>query len=214
MTATEPGSNRYGPAPRQRVPGWVWGIGACACLPIAAVVALGLLAAPALKGIKESNRDAGRIKTCLANVKQTSASMLMYAQDYDDHLPPAATWMDATSTYADNGGTKEKQVFRCPTVLVANPAGFGYAYNTKLAGRPLAKIANTAQSQTLYDSTNLERNASDAVTSLPSPGRHRGRRFPPRRNSGFNIMGYADGHAKAVSDKGKAVTVQGLDSDQ
>src|SRR5438067_8612508 len=99
MTTGETRSNNYGPTPRRGLPGWVWGIGACACLPIVGVVALGLLAMPAIKRFKEASREAGRTNICLSNVRQCAIAMQTYAQDYDDHLPPASSWMDATSAF-------------------------------------------------------------------------------------------------------------------
>ena len=43
----------------------------------------------------------------------------------------------------------------------------------------------------IYDSINYARNASDPLLSLPNPGRH----------EGYNVIGYADGHAKHVAPK-------------
>lgn len=214
MTTTESGGKSYLPSPRSNIPGWVWGLGACACLPIAGIVALGMLAAPQLKRIREANRDAGRTRTCLANVRQSAIAMQTYAQDYDDRLPPAASWMDASAAYAEQSGSKDKTVFHCPAAQVKDPSAYGYAFNTKFALKPISKITNPAVAPLLYDSTNLARNASDAVTSLPSPGRHRSRRFRPGGPGPFNIMGYADGHAKSVSDTGKTLNMPGMDTSQ
>ena len=57
MTTGELKAGGYGPTPRQGLPGWVWGVGACACLPIAGVIALGLLLAPWLKGLRAASRE-------------------------------------------------------------------------------------------------------------------------------------------------------------
>jgi len=207
------GSGGNSPSPRPGLPGWAWGLGACACLPIAGVILLGIIAAPALRRIKEANREAGRSNVCLVNVKQIATSMQMYAQDYDDHLPAAANWMDASAAYSETSSGGNKAVFQCPTVQVKQPSGFGYAFNTKYAGKPFSKIAAPAVAQLVYDSSNLARNASDAVTSLPNPARHHGRRFRPGART-FNIMGYVDGHAKAVSGQGGTVSAPGLDTNQ
>jgi hypothetical protein len=213
MTLPGTGSNSYGAPPKPRLPVWIWGLGACACLPIIGIFALGLVATPFLRRLKDTQREAGRTSICLTNVKQMAMGMQMYAQDYDDRFPLATSWMDGTVPYSENGGVKDKAVFQCPTVTAVQPNDFGYAYNSKLAGKPQSKITAPALTQLVYDSSKLQRNASDVVTSLPSPARHRTRGM--RRNPGrVNIMGYADGHAKAVSERGRTVIAPGLDTSQ
>ena len=77
-------------------------------------------------------------------------------------------------------------------------AHFGYALNDALAGKklnlngkPLKTLPNASTTPLLYDSTNVSKNAHDAVASLPRPGRHGGRN---------NIL-YLDGHVAAVAPK-------------
>jgi len=213
MTAGQSGSTNYAGAPRQKMPPWLCGLTVCACLPIAGVVLLAIIAAPALRRIREQNRDAGRMGVCVSNVRQISTALQMYAQDYNDRLPPATIWMDASAPYVDNGGGKEKVDFRCPTVHVTNPTGYGYAFNSKLSHSALSTITNPSMMRLDYDSSNLRRNANDAVTSLPNPARHHGRRF--RQDSPHvNVMGFADGHAKAVNEQGRSINVPGLDQTQ
>ena len=213
MTSPESSPNRYPAPPRQRLPAWVWGLGACACLPIIGVFALALLATPIFRRIKEAQREAGRTMICLTNVKQIAMGMQMYSQDYDERYPLAAGWMDRVVPYSGNGGVKDKLTLQCPTVQAVHPGDYGYAYNSDLSGKLQSKVVAAALTQMVYDSTHMERSASDRVASLPSPARHRTRAM--RRNGGrANIMGYADGHAKAVSDKGKATNAPGLDTNQ
>jgi len=117
---------------------------------------------------------------CLTNVKQDGLGLLMYSQDYDERFPPAtAGWMDATVPYLKNN-----EDYQCPTVVATNPNGYGYAFNSAVAGSPLSSITAPATTLMIYDSSNLARNAVDALTSLPNPGRH----------SGLNNVCYADGH--------------------
>jgi hypothetical protein len=108
-----------------------------------------------------------------------STALLMYSQDYDDRLPRRAAWMDALGTYI-----RAEPVFHCPSVRLTGPAVYGYAFNSTLSGQKRSKLPRPATTPALYDSSNLARNASDPVTSLPDPPRHLG-----------NIIGYADGHA-------------------
>jgi hypothetical protein len=137
--------------------------------------------------------------------------MAMYAQDYDDRLPAAATWADGLTPYVASAGASDNNVLQCPTVQAVNPNGYGYAFNSKLAGKSVSKVAVPSQMQIAYDSTNLARNASDPVTSVPSPPRHRARRM--RRGGGrVNIVSYVDGHAKAINDQGKSAQAPGLDT--
>ena len=163
--------------------------------------------------MRSASRESGRSTTCLSNVQQITTSLQSYAQDYDDRLPPTAAWMDSTAVYTNNAGTKSMTSFACPTVLVNNPSGFGYAYNSGYALSRLSKITNPSVARLIFDSSKLGKNASDPITSLPVPARHRGRQF--RSNAPrFNIMGYADGHAKAVTDQGRTVDIPGMDSRQ
>jgi hypothetical protein len=209
MNGPSSGTGSYSGAPRRRLPGWAWG-GACACLLIVGTFAIGLLSTPLLKRFREAQREFGRTSICLSNVKQAAAGLRMYAQDYDERLPEATSWMDAAAPYAQKSGAGEKAVLRCPTALAANPAAFGYAYSANLAGKQLSKIANTPLAPAVYDSSNLARNAADPVTSLPNPARHRARRIRPGGGH-VNMMGYLDGHAGPINEKGKPLRVRGLD---
>jgi hypothetical protein len=206
------GSVSYGEPPRRRIPGWVWGLGVCACLPIVGIFVLGLVATPVFRRIRDAQREVGRTRVCLDNVRQTATAMQAYSQDYDERLPLTASWQEGIGAYVENAGAKQKTVLRCPTVQVANPQGYGYAFNSKLAGKPASKIASPTVAQIVYDSTSLQRDATDPVTSLPSPGRHRARGFRQRAGTLVNIMGYVDGHAAAVNDTGRRLTLPGLDT--
>lgn len=199
MTTPDPQSSGYAPVPRGSVPGWVWGVGACVCLPIVGVTVLALIAAPALKRLREARLEVARGSLCLTNIRQVDTGLQMYAQDYDTRFPIASSWMDSLVPYVDHSGTNGKTAFRCPTVAKADPKGFGYAYNSGVSGAALAKIAAPESMPIVYDSSKLERNATDAVASLPVPARHRPRRMRPN-SPRVNMIGYVDGHVKAVPD--------------
>lgn len=119
---------------------------------------------------------------CLSNQKQEVMAMLMYSGDYDDKLPNRDAWMDVTQPYL-----KIRTIFRDP--LVKSPYQFGYSFNADLSNLSQTSIAEPSKMPTVYDSVNFGRNASDRVTSLPSPGRHEGR----------NGMALVDGHVKALA---------------
>jgi hypothetical protein len=73
--------------------------------------------------------------------------------------------------------------------------------NSSLGGRRLAEVPDTAGSPLLYDSTSLVRNAADAYTSLPVPGRHYMRPARRVRLTRGNVVAYLSGTAAFIPDK-------------
>jgi len=118
---------------------------------------------------------------CLSNVKQMGLALTMYSQDYDDRLPAGATWMGCINPYLKN-----ERVFRCPALLGDDRNRFGYAFYSDLSEVNLSSVKAPANVWMVYDSTELEWNRSDSITSFPDPGRHQR----------FNSVGFANGHAK------------------
>ena len=116
---------------------------------------------------------------CLSNLKQQASGLLQYADDHDDRFALRDGWMDGIAPYV-----KPEGVFHDPEL----PKGaYGYAFNAALSSAKAPKSPERAPM--VYDSVNPVRNASDAMTSLPRPGRHGGK----------NTVAYADGHAKRVA---------------
>src|SRR5258708_1564258 len=81
--------------------------------------------------------------SCASNLRQLGLSCSMYYQDWDDHYPRAATWMDAMSPYVLTGTSsgnlavdRAMRIYRCPTLQAKNANAFGYTYNSRLAHRP------------------------------------------------------------------------------
>jgi hypothetical protein len=127
--------------------------------------------------------------TCLSNVKQIGLAQMMYVSDYDERLPAASRWMTDSEPYIRN-----RNVYRCPTVAMTSPQGYGYAFNSRLSLKQLKHVKSPADTVMVYDSSSTAWNASDVATSMPKPGRHRtGAQFA-------NSVGYVDGHAKLVPD--------------
>lgn len=125
-----------------------------------------------------------RREPCLDNLHFIGFSMEMYRQDYDDHYPPAAQWMDGASPYNKNEST-----FRCPELVKEVPTAYGYAFNRHLSLLPGKKITDPATTPLLYDANNMERNASaPGLTGLATPPRHGER----------NTVVFADRHVKVV----------------
>lgn len=117
--------------------------------------------------------------TSQSRLRQLSASMLTYASDYDDHLPPAGQWMDVTYAYNHNS-----LLYHSPALESQGVNVFGYAFNLDLAGADLSSLADPYSTPMLFDSTVLTRNATALPSTMPNPPRYRGR----------NTVSYADGH--------------------
>src|SRR5688572_32710390 len=89
----------------------------CGVVGLVGVALLGAVLFP----VFANAREAARASSCKSNLKQLSLAMLMYAQDYDDRLPPAQEWLTAAQPYY-----KRPTVGNCPTA----PGPGGYAFNT------------------------------------------------------------------------------------
>ena len=163
--------------PKKKTPGWVWaliGCGGMGCLTVPIIAAI-------LFPVFAMAREKARQSSCMSNEKQIGLALLQYSQDNDEVLPAGSEWMKKTEPYLLSG----RSVYQCPSF---RQSSYGYAYNSAVSRKGLEKIASPGTTPTIYDSTRGEPNASDAMTSLPAPGRHRG----------GNDIGYADGHVKYV----------------
>lgn len=113
-----------------------------------------------------SVRAAGRSARCRENLKQLSAALTLYAQDWDDTLPPAPHWGDLTAL-ALRPGT-EDSVFRCPS----RSSAYGYALSANLAGRPRSEVLFPGHTVMLLEADGASRNAIGGRRSLPEPPPH------------------------------------------
>lgn len=173
----------YPPPPaRKGLPVWAWVL--IGCIPVGLIFVIALLAA-ILFPVFAKARDKARSLSCMSNERQMALGLMQYAQDNDNNLPASATWMDQTKVYV-----RSDQPYHCPSVWNQDPAKYGYAYNSSLSSGNLGKISAPESTNAIYDSTNLNRNASDASTSLPDPPRH----------DGGNNIAYLDGHASNTKE--------------
>jgi len=95
------------------------------------VIAIIAILAAILFPVFAQAREAARKTSCLSNEKQISLGVLMYAQDYDEHLQDMvlggsctqSCWVGAGCAYQDGGGwwfgriypyIKNYQIFACP----------------------------------------------------------------------------------------------------
>jgi prepilin-type processing-associated H-X9-DG protein len=169
------------------MPVWGWvliGCAGCGCLGVVCLIFLPALLFPAFGNA----RSKARTVSCLSNLKQIGIANLMYAQDYDEQFPIASKWQEGTASYIKNDN-----IFHCPAVSPATAPSAEhttYAFSSAMDRMKLSRLPDAKNNILTYESTNFNRNANDAVTSLPTPGRHQGQ----------NNIGFADGHAKTWLD--------------
>jgi prepilin-type processing-associated H-X9-DG protein len=128
-----------------------------------------------------------RKMVALSNIKQIGLGLIMYSDDFDDQLSVANKWMDLTLHYA-----KKEALYHALEVPSATPSTYGTAFRSELSGRDTTKIAAPEHRAMAFDSTLMEWNAASGLWSLPNPPRHSGR---------SNVVVFADGHAKAVTQE-------------
>lgn len=167
------------------MPRWGWGVIGCLscgfiCIPI--------LAALLFPGYAKARADAMNA-SCFSNMKTLAQAGRMYSEDYDQHLPLAATWQDGLGKYV-----KQNKDYFCPTAPLGTdgiPAdGTTYAFYSTLDGMALARVADPSTAVLNFETSNFARNASDAMSSLPTPGRHRS-----AAKTGNNLS-FVDGHVR------------------
>lgn len=73
--------------------------------------------------------------------------------------------MDVTTPYV-----RQERMYHCPDVRIRNRSQYGYAMNSKLAGKKHSELDKTEP--ILFDSTILTRNAVGGIETMPIPGRH------------------------------------------
>jgi len=131
---------------------------------------------PTLYQSTESFRNRESELLCVSQVERLTGALLMYAMDYDDHLPIAGRWCDATYPYI-----KSDVLYRCPSAKDR----YGYAFNLSLDQQRPSEVGIPARTMVLFESSAGKRNATDTGISLCKPPRH----------PGGNTLGYLDGHA-------------------
>ena len=122
-------------------------------------------------------QNMSRQVNCLAQLRMRGQSVLQYALDHKDTLPPANAWQSRTFTYkvADTPG--------CPAIR-QRPEVLGYAMDSRLSEHSLSQIGAPHEKRViLYESSNLTFNANDPGTSFAA--RHQ-----------YGIVTFVDGHAK------------------
>jgi prepilin-type processing-associated H-X9-DG protein len=142
-------------------------------------------------------REKARMSACMSNEKELAMAMMMYAQDYNDCLPPASKWADVSGAYV-----RSKTIFKCPAAIEQN---LGYAFNRALDAKPMGTIDEPSMIPELFDANAISWNAAGGpeIASL-------------RHNRGLNVA-FADGHVKWLqSTQGLAwsITDSGITKEQ
>src|SRR5205823_4219207 len=182
------------------------------------VIAIIAILAAILFPVFAQAREKARQTACLSNMKQVGIGLQMYAQDYDEILPPAndavpdftspaapANFLGALVPYI-----KSKPIFNCPSAPWTKTASLmpnaenssNYMGNGVIMGRPLAVTPNPADIVYLQEVGALERLAwlrpvCDAKGNCVAwcdweVGRHW---YTNLHFGGGNLI-FADGHAK------------------
>jgi prepilin-type processing-associated H-X9-DG protein len=115
-------------------------------------------------------RQAAEKTACLSNVKQLALGNIIYANDYDDKMPPSDHWKADIMPYV-----KKVEIFHCPEDKRAG--AISYRMSDLLSRVSSTAIAEPAGTIMIYEGESGE--------------------FNPR-HAGRGSVGYADGHAKQV----------------
>lgn len=157
-------------------------LGVVLCLLLWLASAATILAKRASVSPPAADERAARQATCLANIRQLGIAMLMYANDWNERLPPAERWSDATRPYR-----RTDDILRCPE----DKAKYSYAMNYNTSKACQALIDDPSRTALLFESTQGRKNACDAGTSWPKSLRH----------PAGNCVAFANGHAQCLSKK-------------
>ncbi|HVT12655.1 MAG TPA: hypothetical protein VHE55_10340 [Fimbriimonadaceae bacterium] len=106
----------------------------------------------------------------------------MYAQDFDDRLPPSRQWRTASVDYYRNAFYPDDRQLRCPDAK----SPWTYAMNSALSKLGTGSMTHPETTALIFD-------ADSQV-----PDAYGGRDMFRLRHSGLGTVSFADGHAKLV----------------
>jgi len=184
------------------------------------VIAIISILASILFPVFSRARAKGRQAACISNEKQIVLAILMYAEDYDELLPPGVDaagnqWYTMIYPYTHNF-----QIMYCPDRKDSGP---GYGMNWLAAGWPLGGFWDTATKILIGDvRPELIRAAGNPGRGWPDVGgapdqwwindpnndicnatddnSFAGNGRPGRHNEGV-VYGFVDGHAKWAKER-------------
>ena len=137
----------------------------------------------------------GQEHSCESNIKQLSQGVLMYCQDYDEHLPRAADWdqliepalKQATASSGD--AADKRDLFVCPSV----DSGPSYAMNGKASGVKLEDVMAPAMLVLVFDAE------SKGAASLTLHTLEGGPELMATQRHVEPNVGFLDGHVKMAN---------------
>lgn len=147
------------------------------------LVIVGLGAAILFPIFVQPREGDGHRTNVLSNCKQISLAIMMYASDYDEHLPPSDKWIDSTYDYVKNDS-----VYRDPTVKDRKDDEYGFAFYEPVSLADLDAITNDGEVPMVFQSVLMGKNAHSDLSSLPFNPRGRGR----------NYVAFCDGHTMGL----------------
>jgi prepilin-type N-terminal cleavage/methylation domain-containing protein/prepilin-type processing-associated H-X9-DG protein len=161
-------------------------------------------------------REKARQTVCLSNLKQIGLATAMYAQDWDDVLPPANQVYrfgepNALPNYLGSivPYTRSRAIFVCPSTLVPPAQGAAaarctplscsnYTCNGVAAGRPLAVVPAPADIIYLHEELYRQNSTRFAPGSDPLRTVYSNWNLPDMEDNhgeGGNLL-YLDGHVR------------------
>ena len=111
-------------------------------------------------------RGLARMSACTSSAKQLSYAALMYASDWDGHLPLANSWSDDLLPYVE-----DIHAMGCADAPRLKSA---FAYNRNLSGKNLNEITNRGNLVMFFESDRDWNGSGDIGAVLQTP-RHRDR---------------------------------------
>lgn len=177
-------------------------------LELLIALAIGAILAALLFPVFSLVRAKARSGACQSNLRQIGQAMLMYAQDWDDYLPPRHQWQESLLSYVGNPRLFEcpssKRRFICRGAPGWDPETTG-AYNMNLPvlppsdwGAHESEIADPAGTVLGHDGIGRSTALYNAPSS-PSDLVYHG--VAPRHEGGTNVL-WADGHVRWSSLEG------------
>jgi len=131
---------------------------------------------------------------CRSNLKQLGTSMMIYAQDYDERLPPSTNWEVALKT-----SLRKAEPFRCPSAQ----SHASYAMNAKLGGVSISTLVDPWNTVLLFDSNARTRSFAGSKEHLAI-----------ERHGRVPNFAFADGHVKGATPalQEKAIWIPALEN--
>jgi prepilin-type N-terminal cleavage/methylation domain-containing protein/prepilin-type processing-associated H-X9-DG protein len=171
------------------------------------VIAIIAILAAILFPVFAKAREKARQASCQSNCKQMALAILMYAQDYDEHVPwcyMPLPWTPDVWPHLVLPYVKNNQIFDCPSASAYRYSGawyvedLAYGYNFKFEGYgpSLGVIAKPAEMIMLGDGGNF-RLVPDTADWPPSDPYNPVRWVHMRHNETANLA-FMDGHVKAL----------------